>query len=486
MTRELTVKIPPPNAKQREFLKDRPERHIGYGGARGGGKSWAVRVHAVRTALRYPGAKILIIRRTYPELINNHIRPLKTFFAEQRLSPEFVRYNDKDKRFGFSNGSAINFAYCAKDDDLDRLQGTEWDEIYLDEATQLSEFQIKAVSACLRGTNDIPRHMFYTCNPGGQSHQFFRRIFIDREFRDDEKPEDYAFIQALVTDNTALMAAQPEYVEQLRALPPHLRKMWLEGCWDIFSGQFFEDFRPTPDAAKAAGLGMTPEELRRAHRWCHVIEPFDPKGMTLYRSYDFGYNKPFSCAWWAVDQDDVIYRILEYYGCTETPNEGVKMTPDEQFQRIREIEQNHPYLRGRRITGVADPAIWKAETGISVAETAAKYGVFFEPADNQRLAGWMQCHYRLAFDENGYAMMYVFDTCKAFVRTIPTLMYDEHRPEDLDTSMEDHVADEWRYLCMARPIKPRTPETKALPAFDPLDRWNGADNRYASITTGGR
>jgi hypothetical protein len=156
-----------------------------------------------------------------------------------------------------------------------------------------------------------------------------------------------------------------------------------------------------------------------------------------------------------VDYDGVVYRILELYGCTKTPNEGVKWTPPQVFAEIHRIETEHRWLKGKKIQGIADPAIWDAETGESIAETAMKHQVYFTPADNSRLNGWMQVHYRLAMDENGFPMMYIFSNCKAFIRTVPLLQYDEHKPEDLDTDGEDHVADEVRYFCMSRPIKPR-------------------------------
>ena len=109
----------------------------------------------------------------------------------------------------------------------------------------------------------------------------------------------------------------------------------------------------------------------------------------------------------------------------------------------------------KKIIGVADPAIWNAETGKSIADVAADHGVFFQKGDHERIAGWMQVHYRLAFDEHGLPMMYIFSNCKAFIRTMPLLQYDEHKPEDLDTDGEDHVADEVRYFLMSRPIQPR-------------------------------
>ena len=464
----VKLKISPPSEKQVAFLKAKT-KHIGFGGARGGGKSWAVRTKAKLLALRYKGIRILIVRRTYPELINNHIKILRLELLG------IANYNDKDKVLTFNNGSTINFAYCARDTDLDRLQGVEYDVIFLDEATQLSEYQMKTITACLRGVNDFPKRVYYTCNPGGQGHHYIKRIFLDKKYEDGEDPTDYTFIQSLVTDNKVLMASQPDYIKQLEALPPRLKEAWLHGRWDIFEGQFFEEFRESPDPQMCHDAGITVDEARQQGRWTHVIEPLDMttgdrRTWTIYRSYDFGYAKPFSCAWWAVDHDGTVYRILELYGCTQTPNEGLKWTPDRQFEEIARIEREHPWLKGRQILGVADPAIWDVSRGESIADTAIRYGVYFTPGDHERLAGWMQCHYRLQFDENGYPRCYIFSNCTGFIRTIPQLQYDEHRPEDLDTDGEDHIADEWRYLCMARPIAPLREVEQRTILNDPLNQ----------------
>nr|DAI75727.1 MAG TPA: Large subunit terminase [Caudoviricetes sp.] len=462
--------------KQYRFLTD-GHRHVGYGGARGGGKSWAVRTKAKILAAVYAGIKVLIVRRTYRELYNNHINPLR------KELHELAKFNKSEKVFTFPNGSTINFGYCDSDGDLGQYQGAEYDVIFLDEATQLQEAWIKEINACVRGVNSFPKRTYYTCNPGGASHGYIKRLFIDRRFEEAEKPEDYSFTQALVQDNKALMESQPEYVAQLETLPPKLREAWLYGKWDVYEGQFFEDFRTEPDVEKCLDAGITPEEARVQGRWTHVIKPFDlnsgeRRGWNIMRSYDFGYGKPFSMGYWAVDYDGVLYRILEIYGCTKEPNEGVKWSPEEQFRRFREFENEHPWLKGRKIVdSVADPAIWDTSRGESIAETAERYGIYFSPGDNARIPGWMQMHYRLQFDKNGYARMYVFQGCNAFIRTIPLMMYSQTKPEDLDTTMEDHVADEVRYMCMSRPIKPVAARKTELVYGDPLNQFNFDKNR---------
>lgn len=477
-----TLKIDYINPKQKEFLKS-TKKYVAFGGARGGGKSWIVRISAVLFCEKYPGIKVMIVRKTYPELQENHIMPLTEMLHcyDPDKAKRFASYNDAKKHIVFPNGSRILFRYCDTDKDAGRFQGTEVDVLYIDEATHQTEERFKKLVACVRGVNDYPKRIFLTCNPGGVGHAFVKRLFVDRVYVDGEDPEDYVFIKSRVTDNKILTESNPDYIKQLESLPPKLRKAWLDGEWE-FDGAFFEEFRSSPDMEKCAEAGISEEEARETHRWTHVIPAFEPpRGWTIYRSYDFGYAKPFSCAWSAIDYDGTIYRIMELYGCTDTPNEGVKWTPDEQFKKIAEIEQSHPWLKGKRIHGVADPAIWDASRGESIAETAMRYGVYFEPGDHKRIAGWMQFHYRLQFDENGYARFYCFDNCKAFIRTVPLMMYDEHHPEDLDTSLEDHVCDEVRYLFMARPIEPHLPVERKTILFDPLNQYTKRGHKYGRI-----
>lgn len=229
------IVIEEPNDKQREFFLARA-RYVAYGGARGGGKSWAVRKKAQLMALKYGGIKILILRRTFPELRTNHILPLVADLQN------VARYKEVDKTIYFPNGSMIIFGYCDTDKDVGHYQGQEYDVIFMDEATHFTEYMFDTLKVCVRGANDFPRRFYLTCNPGGVGHEWVKRLFITRQYRASERPEDYQFIKALVYDNKVLMEKDPEYVRQLENLPDGLREAWLEGSWDVFAGQYFPEF----------------------------------------------------------------------------------------------------------------------------------------------------------------------------------------------------------------------------------------------------
>ncbi|MEE1352128.1 MAG: phage terminase large subunit [Clostridia bacterium] len=475
----MLIKLPTPTPKQELFMRD-THRHVAFGGARGGGKSWVVRLKAKVLGLKHKGIRMCIVRRTYPELIENHIKPLKALLNVGGKDA-VAKYNDSRKEMRFINGSEILFRYCNCENDLNNFQGVEFDVVFIDEATQLKQEWIEKINACVRGVNDFPKRTYYTCNPGGVSHGYIKRLFIDRKFESGENPDDYSFIQSLLTDNKALMERDPNYLKQLEALPPKLREAWLNGRWDIFEGAFFEEFRVSPDPQACYDAGITVEEAAEQHLWTHVIEPFNvPKEWKVYRSYDFGFGKPFACNWYAVDYDGTAYMIAELYGCTGTPNEGVKWSPEQQFREIARIEREHPLLKGKRIHGVADPSIWDGSRGIAIIEEAEKQHLWFDKGINDRIPGWMQIHERLKFDEYGKAMLYVFSSCKDTVRVIPLMMYDEHKPEDLDTDLEDHILDSIRYFCMMRPIAPRLVKEEKKPMHDPLNQFE-AKGKYNKI-----
>ena len=443
-----------PQPRQLAFMS-RPEDEALYGGSAGGGKSDALVIEATRQ-VDIPHYKGLILRKTYPqltELIDKSLRYYPAAFPD-------ARYNASEHTWRFKSGAKITFGSMQHSKDKLNYQGKAYDFIAFDELTHFTYDEYIYLSSRNRPNGAGTRcYIRATANPGGIGHGWVRDRFITAappmttiwdkvsvqhpDGRQETKYRSRIFVPSSVFDNKILLENDPEYLTRLAALPEAERKALLYGDWDSYSGQFFAEWKNDPTHYQD-------------RRWTHVIDPFEiPDGWKIYRSFDWGYNKPFSCGWWAVDYDGVAYRILELYGCTKTPNEGLKWTPHQVFEEIHRIETTHRWLQGKSIVGVADPAIWSTDTGESIADVAGKFHVFFQKGDNQRIPGWLQLHYRLAQDENGMSMMYVFSNCKAFIRTFPSLIYDEHKVEDLDTEGEDHQADEARYFAMSRPIKPR-------------------------------
>ncbi|MBP3936415.1 MAG: phage terminase large subunit [Clostridia bacterium] len=456
-----------PQPRQTAFMA-RPEDEALYGGAAGGGKSDALVIEATRQ-VHIPHYKALLLRKTYPQL-SELIE--KSLLYYPRIFPK-ARYNASDHTWRFPSGAKIVFGSLQHSKDKYNYQGKAFDFIAFDELTHFTyDEYIYLVSRNRPNGPGTRCYIRATANPGGIGHGWVKDRFITAappmttiwekvtvEHPDGRKTTDYKsriFVPSSVFDNKALLANDPQYLVRLASMPEAERKALLYGDWDSYSGQYFAEWKNDP----------THYDDRR---WTHVINPFDiPDGWQIYRSFDWGYNKPFSCGWWAIDYDGVAYRIAEFYGSNGEPNVGLRWHARKVFAEIHKVECEHPWLKGKDIIGVADPAIWSADGGESVADAAATQGVYFSKGDNQRIAGWLQMHYRLAFDDNGFPMMYVFNTCKDFIRTVPALIYDEHKVEDLNTEGEDHVADESRYFCMARPITPRTAVLPDAYASNPM------------------
>ncbi len=459
-----------PQPRQAAFMA-RAEDEVLYGGAAGGGKSDALVIEALRQ-VEIPHYRGLIVRKSYPqlsELIDKTMRYYKPAFPR-------ARYNGSSHTWTFPSGAKITFGSMFRTQDKYNYQGKAFDFIGVDELTHFTWEEYSYLMSRNRPNGPgTAVYMRATANPGGVGHGWVKARFITPappgtrmvqmvearmpDGRVEKMRRTRVFVPSTVFDNPALLHNDPGYLGTLASLPAAEKKALLYGDWDSFSGQVFTEWRNDP-------------EHYEDQRWTHVIAPFRiPAHWRIWRGYDFGYAKPFSVGWYAADEEGRLYRIKELYGCTGTPNEGTKKDPVEQARMIREAEENDPMLRGRVIRGVADPAIFNESQGESIAQMQEKhpYYVFWEPGDHTRLAGKMQFHYRLAFDGEGRPMFQVFDTCKHFIRTIPNLVYDESRVEDIDTTQEDHIYDECRYVLMENPISPKKVQSIPVLQDDPLD-----------------
>lgn len=442
-----------------------------YGGAAGGGKSDALLAEATRQ-IDIPHYRGIIFRRTVPQLEALITR------SRELYVPLGGKYNASTKTWRFPSGSHIFFGYMQRDEDRFNYQGKPYDFIGFDEITHFTWVQYSYMFSRNRPTGPGTRvYIRATGNPGGVGHGWVKDRFIipckggniKWELIEVTNPDtgekikmwkSRTFIASSVFDNKKLLENDPNYLASLAMLPDKERNALLYGDWDSFAGQVFTEWKDE-------------KEHYIDRQFTHVIEPFDvPKEWKIYCGLDWGYRRPYSVGWYAQDYNGKFYRIKELYGCTGTPNEGVKETPQEVAKQMLEIEKTDSNLKGRRITRFADTAIFSTDSGKSISDSFEEMGVYWEKVSKERLHGQMQCHYRLAFDELGQAMFYVFSNCKNFIRTIPTLVFNEtgKNIEDVDTEMEDHIYDEWRYVMMENPIPPRKNYIKELPpASDPLN-----------------
>lgn len=368
---------------------------------------------------KYRGLKCLLLRRTLPELRENHVLPLRA------MLDGYATYNQDEKCFYFPNNSRLKLGYCDTDADVLQYQGQEYDVIFFEEATQFTEYQIRNILLCNRGVRpDFKPRAYFTCNPGGPSHQYIKRLFIDRDYREGENPDDYTFIQAKVTDNKALMEADPGYYNQLLSLPEDERRAFLDGDWDVFAGQFFKEFR----------------------RSIHVVEPNTVELQPYWRrfcSIDYGFNDHTAVLWYAIAPDQRIYVYRELYVRHTLASEIAKS--------IRKLSE------GENISyTVASPDMWNrhgndAVHGESTADTFAKYGVRCQKADNSRIVGWHRVREYLAVAPDELPYLQIFSTCANLIRTLPMLCYDERKPDDAADGPEQDMPDSLRYGLMSRP-----------------------------------
>jgi phage terminase large subunit len=424
-----------PYPKQVRFFNS-TKRFIAYGGARGGGKSWAARTKAYLLALNYAGIQILVLRRTLKELRENHVLPL------MRTLDGIAKFSAENKEFTFPNGSRIVLGYCAAESDVLQYQGQAYDVIFLEEATQFTEFQYTTLTESSRSSGMMaekftPR-MYFTCNPGGIGHTWVKRLFIDRDYRNKEKPEDYDFIPAVVYDNEFIITNNPEYVENLENLPEMRKRAMLYGDWDAFEGQYFDEF----------------------NRDIHIIKPFIlPDHWKRYRAIDYGLDM-LACYWIAIDIYGRGYVYKELY-----QSNLIVSAAAEKIKAMTTEPIDSTY---------APPDLWnrQKDTGKSIWELFSDNGISLLRASNDRVQGWLALKEWLKpFEsETGdkIANLVIFDNCLNLIRTLPMLQCDDKDPNDTATEPHEltHAPDAIRYFVAGRPTPTVMPKPPKVCNFD--------------------
>lgn len=411
----------------------------------------------------------MILRKTFPQLAELIDKTLSYY---PRIIPQ-AKYNASSHTWTFPSGAKIVFGAMQYTKDRTKYQGQAYDFIAFDELTHFTWDEYSYMYSRNRPNGPGTQvYMRATANPGGVGHAWVKERFITagapmtpivEEFTwRDSKGETHTgrqsriFVPSSVFDNPALLRNDPDYVKRLASMPEAERNALLYGDWDSFSGQVFTEWRNNP-------------EHYEDQKHTHVIAPFAiPQDWAVWCAMDWGFSRPFAVGWYAVDHARRLYHIREFYGCTGTPNQGVKWEPGDVARKIRKIEADDPNLRGRMIHRVGDPAIWGSDGTESIGALMERDGVYFERGDHARIDGKMQIHHRLAFDADGVPMLYVFNTCKHFIRTVPNLVYSETDVEDVDTDGEDHIYDALRYVCMQNPIAPRLRVAEKPKPYDPL------------------
>lgn len=402
-----------PSERQRAFLGAR-SKYVAYGGARGGGKSWALRRKCVILAMGHAGIRILLLRRTLQELRENHTLPLRAELGDA------VRYTAEEKAFYFPNGSRLKLGYCENDGDVTQYQGQEYDVICMDEGTQFTEYQFTCLNACLRGGDPAcPKRFYITCNPGGVGHAWVKRLFIDRRYRPGERAADYTFIPARVYDNVFLMQTNPDYVRQLESLPQDLRKAWLDGEWDAFAGQFFPEFS----------------------RAAHVCAPFPvPAHWRRYYVQDYGLDM-LAGLWVALSPQGRAFVYREIYRSNLVVSAAAAA--------IKDCEPEGEQL----VCRIAPPDLWgrTKDSGLSVIELFGQSGLYFCRAESGRAQGWMALREWLRpaeWERKQTARLQIFENCPNLIRTLPLLQFDKRDGSDAATEPHEptHAPDALRYF----------------------------------------
>jgi len=433
--------------KQMQFIGAN-ESEVLFGGAAGGGKSFGQILDALYVALKYPGSKQLILRRSFAELDKSLIRSALAVYPR-----EIFTFNSSSHTGKFKNGSLVDFGYCATENDVYQYQSAEYDIIRFDELTHFTEGQYIYLISRIRGANGFPKQVKSTTNPGGVGHSWVKKRFIDSSppntpFTGKDGMRRI-FIPALLDDNSFLTKGDPSYRERLLALPDAEKKALLYGDWDIFEGQYFSEF----------------------DRRLHVVTPFEiPKGYRRYRSIDYGLDRTV-CLWIAASPDGecFVYRELcrSELAIGDAAREICRLTP--------EGEDIYATL--------APPDLWSRsqETGRSKATIFAEHGVSFTKTSNDRECGWLAIKEMLA---GRGGRLRIFSTCTELISCLPALIRDPLKPTDCATEPHaiTHSPDALRGFAIYYSL-PRREEDVARKRWTP-DMWedyyaaDGAEREY--------
>ena len=415
------VAFMPNEGPQTDFLAA-SEKDVLYGGAAGGGKSFAMLIDPLRYC-HFAEHRALILRRSMPELreIIDKSRELYT------KAFKGAKFKEVEKLWQFPSGAKIEFGFLERDADVYRYQGQAYSWIGFDEITHLpTEFGWNYLASRLRTTNpELPTYLRCTANPGGVGAHWVKKRYVE------PSPENKTFqgkdgltrkfIPARLQDNPFL-AEDGEYERMLESLPAIQRKQLLEGNWDISEGAAFAEFDKS----------------------VHVIPPFDvPSWWERLKGIDYGYASESCCLWAAIDPEDktlIIYRELYRKG----------LTGDALADTLTEMEADEI----KSILGVLDTAAWARTgyTGPTIGEMLALKGHKLKRADKNRIAGKVQIHEYLRPDrETGRPRLQIFNTCPNLIKELQSLPLAKSNPEDVDTHSQDHAYDALRYMIMSRP-----------------------------------
>lgn len=398
-------------SRQEKFINARADEVL-FGGAAGGGKSYGQIVDALLYAVNYPGSKQIIFRRTFPELDKSIIRTALELYPN-----DFFRYNSSSHTGRFANGSILDFGYCDSQKDVYKYQSAEFDVIRFDELTHFTEDIYIYLISRLRGANDFPKSVKSSTNPGGVGHTWVKERFIDIGASDEVHEFNTGtriFIPSKVQDNKFLMEKDKDYIKRLENLDEKNKKALLYGDWDIFDGQYFDEF----------------------NREIHVVKPFPiPNDWRIYRTVDYGLDC-FAVLWIAVNSIRECYVFREYTKPDMIISDGCK--------EIKAMTKENVYCT------YAPPDLWSRsqESGRCRADIFRESGLHLVKSNNDRVAGWLCIKELLKAAPS--PRLKIFSTCTNLIKHLASIQHDEINPNDCASQPHNitHLPDALRYFAV--------------------------------------